>query len=266
MEDWRKELDSIKSYPIKLIDFSAFFEEIEFNGKEMTQQHREDYIKLLNERISQNVKGIPLIRSELERYKGREDILAKISLTLDSIFLFSLITSTDYLVSAKYFLLAEEDYEKRFMRGKMYIILNEGFKKLYGFNHSMRNHSEWSKLEPIIQLFPQLIQFQYKTLSEHLNRCANNSNWWRDERNFETHLEIEKLLDTRNTELKEGEVLLKTLKLDNALRAVNEFLSNAHRYVLNYMIEKYERGELREEKNMSGIIPLSIVRILDFAF
>jgi hypothetical protein len=47
-------------------------------------------------------------------------------------------TSMVFVVS-KYFMLAEKDYERRLMRGKLSVILNEGFKKLYGFGKAHKS-------------------------------------------------------------------------------------------------------------------------------
>ena len=42
---------------------------------------------------------------------------------------------------------------KRLMRGKLKVILNEGFKKLYGFGENSRKKTEWSKLIGILKYF-----------------------------------------------------------------------------------------------------------------
>ena len=41
------------------------------------------------------------------------------------------------MVAGKYFILADRDYDRRFMRGKLFVILNEGFKNSMAL---MRNH------------------------------------------------------------------------------------------------------------------------------
>lgn len=49
------------------------------------------------------------------------------------------MTMCDRMVAGKYFILADTDYDKRFMRGKMKVFLNEGFKRLYGYNETNKN-------------------------------------------------------------------------------------------------------------------------------
>ncbi len=48
------------------------------------------------------------------------------------------------MVAGKYFILADHDYDWRFMRRKLFVILNDGFKKLNGFNMKSHKKSEWN--------------------------------------------------------------------------------------------------------------------------
>jgi len=41
--------------------------------------------------------------------------------------------------------------------------------------------------------------------------------------------------------------MMETLRLYDALMAVNLFLSNAHAYLTNILVDKYRKGELKEE-------------------
>ena len=83
------------------------------------------------------------------------------------------------------------------MRGKLRVVLNEGFKKLYGFNDKNRGNSEWKKLASVLKYFPEEINHQYNHLSSLLEEHSKSSSWWRDERDIETHLDTEKLYDSR---------------------------------------------------------------------
>ena len=133
------------------------------------------------------------------------------------------------------------------MRGKMKVILNEGFKKLYGFDEKSYKKSEWYRLAPILTYFPKDIQDQYKQLSSLLEEHSRSSSWWKDERNVETHLDIKKLYESRCEEVVESKVMMDSLKLYNTLYAVNLFLSNAHACFYNYLLTKYKQGELKEK-------------------
>ena len=147
----------------------------------------------------------------LEDTKERHDEYHKIDRIVVSVCLFVLITMIDSMVAGKYFILADRDYDRRFMRGKLFVILNEGFKKLYGFNEQ-----------------------------------SHISSWWKDERNYETHLDTEKLYKSRQEEIIESKVMMDSLKLFNTLLAVSHFLENVHACLLNFLVRKYRRGELSE--------------------
>ena len=151
------------------------------------------------------------------------------------------------MVLGKYFILANKGYDRRLMRGKLRVVLNEGFKKLYGFNDKNRENSEWIKLASILKYFPEEINHQYKYLSSLLEGHSKSSSWWKDERDVETHLDTEKLYDSRCEDIIESKVMMDSLKLYNTLYAVNNFLFNMHSCIYNFCIDKYKRGELNEE-------------------
>lgn len=79
-----------------------------------------------------------------------------------------------------------------------------------------------------------------------LERHAKSSSWWKEERNLETHLDMEKLYKSRQEEVIESKVMMDSLKLFNALMAVDNFLTNMHACLRNYLVEKYRKGELPE--------------------
>lgn len=156
------------------------------------------------------------------------------------------ITMIDSMVAGKYFILAGRDYDRRFMRGKLFVILNEGFKKLYGFNEQSHKKSEWDRLLPIMKYFPKEINRQYQELTHLLKKQSHTSSWWKDERNYETHLDTEKLYKSRQEEIIGSKVMMDSLKLFNTLLAVSHFLDNVHACLLNFLVRKYRRGELSE--------------------
>lgn len=184
--------------------------------------------------------------SILEDAKEQHDEYHEINRIVTSVYLFVLITMIDSMVAGKYFILADRDYDRRFMRGKLFVILNEGFKKLYGFNDKSHKNSEWNRLLPIMKYFPEVINRQYQDLTYLLEKQSHTSSWWKDERNFETHLDIEKLYKSRQEEIVESKVMMDSMKLFNALMAVSNFLGNVHTCIFNFLVGKYRRGELSE--------------------
>ena len=165
-----------------------------------------------------------MLKEALDDIKDLHDEFHDAQRIVLSILQFTLITMIDSMVISKYVILADKDYDRRFMRGKMKVILNEGFKRLYGFEEKTHQKSEWNRLASIINLFPEIIQNQYKQLSSLLEEHSKSSSWWRDERNVETHLDIEKLYLSRCEDVVESKVMMESLKLFKTLRAVNFFL------------------------------------------
>ena len=241
-DDW----GNIHYSPIQDYQYEQFFQEVQYNGKELNDDERKEFLKKVDECISQHIEGLPLAKDILERIKDLHDDFHEIQRTIVSVSQFCLITMIDSMVLGKYFILANKDYDRRLMRGKLRVVLNEGFKKLYGFNDNNRGNSEWKKLASVLKYFPEEINHQYNHLSSLLEEHSKSSYWWRDERNIETHLDTEKLYDSRCEDIIESKVMMDSLKLYNTLYAVNNFLFNMHSCVNNFCIDKYKRGELKE--------------------
>lgn len=242
-----EDLADIQFSPIRNYDFSHWFESVDYTGKTLSEQERIEFVAMVNEIISQYASGLPLIQTILTDSRNQHDEYHNAEYTVSSVILFVVMTTIDCMVSGKYFILADTDYDRRFMRGKMMVILNEGFKRLYGFDSKTQKKSEWSRLEPLMSRFPSVIQSQYAELSQRLENHSKSSSWWRDERNHETHLDAEKLYLSRQKEVIESKVMMDNLKLYNTLFAVNAFLTNVHACLKNVLVEKYKRGELTPE-------------------
>lgn len=237
------DLANIQFKPVWNYNYSQWFQEVQYNDKTLSDAERRDFVAYLDQTIEQHSEGIPLMREALENAKDQHDEYHELERAVVSIMFFVLITMIDSLVASKYFLLADKDYDRRFMRGKLMVILNEGFKRLYGFG---TNKSEWAKLKPWMTHFPEAIQGQYHELSLLLNNDVQAS-WWKNERDYEVHLDVENLYSSRQEEVIESKVMMDMMKLFRRLQAVNEFLSNVHTCLFNYLVGKYKRGELLEE-------------------
>ena len=245
--NWQDELDDLQYHVIRDYNYNSLFKDVQYEDKVLTREERIGYAHVVDETITEFKSGLPLVIETLERDKKRNDEFGIISNTVESLFLFTTLTMMDYLVASKYFILAEQDYDKRFMRGKLLVILNEGYKKLYGFDDKTFKKSEWAKIGPLMEHFPPIIHNQYSVLDSLLKQRSESSTWWRDERNYETHIEAEKLYYSRNEEIKEAKVMMEALKLYNALLAVHDFLTNVNACLVNTLINAYHRGELTEE-------------------
>lgn len=202
---------------------------------------------VIDETIALYSEGLPFIHETQERIKDQHDVYHEVERTVVSVMQFVLITMIDSMVAGKYFILADGDYDRRFMRGKLMVILNEGLKRLYGFDEKTYKKSEWDRLLPLMGRFPEVINRQYQELTSHLEKHAKSSSWWKEERNLETHIDTEKLYVSRQEEIIESKVMMDSMKLFNTLLAVNAFLTNVHACLLNYLVTKFRRGELKGE-------------------
>ncbi len=241
------DLGNIQYSPIQNYQYEQWFHEVQYNGKELNDDERKEFLKKMDEYISQHIEGLPLMKKILDSIKDKHDEFHEIQRTTVSVWQYCLITMIDSMVLGKYFILANKDYDRRLMRGKLRVVLNEGFKKLYGFNDKNRGNSEWKKLVSILKYFPEEINQQYKDLSSLLEEQSKSSSWWRGERDVETHLDTEKLYNSRCEDIIESKVMMESLKLYKTLLAVNNFLFNMHSCIYNFCIDKYKRGELKEE-------------------
>ncbi|MBR6415848.1 MAG: hypothetical protein IKS22_07060 [Bacteroidales bacterium] len=234
--------------PIFNYRYEQWFQNVEYNGRILNNEEKEEFVKVIDETVSSFTSGLPLLTEELKNTAEYNDDFHRICRVVYSVLLFVVMTMSDCMVAGKYFLLADTDYDKRFMRGKMKIILNEGFKKLYGYNEANKNNSEWFRLLDYMRFFPEIINRQYQDLTFQLEKQSKASTWWRDERNFETHIDSEKLYDSRMVKIEESKVMMEANHLYQILLAVNHYLSNVHACLLNYAIDNYNSDEARKNE------------------
>lgn len=238
---------SFRTYsPVLNYRYDRWFQSVEYNGRTLNEEEKKEVVKVIDETISDFSSGLPLLSDELKRIDGFIDDYHRICHVVYSVSLFVVMTMCDCMVAGKYFILADTDYDRRFMRGKMKVILNEGFKKLYGYIEKNKKEAEWFRLLDYMKYFPEDINRQYQDLTFQLEKQSKISSWWKDERDYETHIDSEKLYDSRMVEIEESKEMMETLRLYNALLAVNPFLANAHACLRNYLVEKYQKGEIKE--------------------
>lgn len=230
----------IQNYP-----YEQWLREVQYNGKTLNAAEREEFIANSEKVIDSYSEALPMTALILERIEGKHDEFHQMYRVFLSVNQFVLLTMIDCNVISKLFMQADKDYDKRFLRGKMKVILNEGFKKLYGFKGG--KNSKWDELGSILKNFPEEIKKQYQELTSLLDEQAKSSSWWKDERDLETHLDAERLYASRCENVIESKVMMDSLKLLNALYAIEGFLLNMHGCINNFLINKYQRGELREE-------------------
>ncbi len=224
--------------------YIRYFHEVQYNGKTLSDSEREEFISVIDETIARYSEGLPMMHEYLANLEDCQGELSDTIRTIVSVMLFVTMTMIDCMVLGKYFILADIDYERRLMRGKLRVILNEGFKKLYGFEQKTHEKSEWNRLLPLMKFFPENINHEYQDLTYCLEQHARSSSWWKPERDLETHLGAEEWYDSRQEEIIESKVMMDSMKLFSALLAVDHFLTKAHGYLRDTLFRMYQKGEL----------------------
>ena len=226
-------------------------EKYQHNERIISEKERLEFIRYLNETIdsySESLDGIyNLFHENEEEKENRPEIYSFLS-PINSIFMFTTMVVADCLVAQKFFIIAEKDYEKRFARGKLQVILNEGFKKLYGFGNGQQE-SEWAKLKSIQTKLPYYYQKEYEGLTMQLDSLSKEFNWWHDERILEVHLKIEGLYRARKEEIIESKVMMESMRLIDLLLRVQRYVGNVHKLYRDQLLRMYLRGELKDERN-----------------
>lgn len=239
-----EDLLNIQPRPIPHHQFAHWFQEVQYNDKTLSEEERKQFIDIMDETINEYTEGLPLMQQMLAVFNDENNDLHQTYQTILSVMLFVLLTQIDCMVACKYFILADKDYDRRYMRGKLKVLQNEGFKRLYGFEKTTYEKSEWNKLLPLMGRFPEIINRQYQDLTFQLQKLSESSTWWREERNIETHLDTIKLLESRQEDINESTVVMDSMKLYSSLMAVSEYLENLHTCLYNYLEDKYQKGEL----------------------
>lgn len=240
-----EDLNDIHYVPIIDYDYSRHFSELQYNDTVLTDAERKATIAFMDERITEVANGISETFLKEDLTKGGRQ--SGIQIVIREAMLFVAMTMADCMVATKYFLIANTDYDRRYMRGKLQVLLNEGFKKLYGYEENTKKNSVWNRLSNIIHHYSPGMQRQFEVLSVCLEKHARSSTWWKNERCFETHQDTLKLLESRYVEIEECRVVMESLQLFDALLAVNKFLGNANGCIVNALIDKYHKGELTGE-------------------
>ena len=242
-----EDLSSLRIKPIRNNQFAHWFQDVKYNGKTLCHEERTKLVDMLDKTKEEYSKGFSIMQDIFEHFNDCQNELHHIYQTIVSVMIFVLITQMDIMVANKYFILADKDYDRRYFRGKLKVLQNEGFKRLYGFEKKTYKKSEWEKLLSLMKYFPEEINRQFQELTYLLQKQSKSSSWWEEERNLETHMDAVKLYHSRQEELIESKVIMDSMKLYCTLMAVSDYLANLHTCLYNYLVEKYQRGELKDE-------------------
>ena len=138
----------------------------------------------------------------------------------------------DIALMTKQFIQCSDFYEKAFIRGKLKVLLNESFKKLYGFGKKAKEEPYFARLKKLAALFPQFSS-EIHALDAELHEYSVKDSWWKDERDAEIHWDIEKLYRYRHEEVDESKVMMEDHFLIDVLLRVNSFTAVLHKVFID---------------------------------
>ena len=228
--------------------------EVRYIDKELTPQERIRTIAEIDKLVQQYAESIPVYhQAKVDARTGNVPIkpLAKLLETINSAGEFTIMVIADCAVAQKFFLISTNDYDKRFARGKLRVILNEGFKKVYGFssskNKSKRGPTIWKQISELYHLFPDDLKVIYNEIQNSLEKYSEDA-WWVNDRNVETHLEIDGLYESRQEEIIEGKVIMESMELVKILLRVHDFITKLHGSYCETLVQQYLRQQVESSK------------------
>ena len=209
---------------------------IYYNNKVLSAQEKEEFRIRAEETIEIFTESIDGFCELYQEYKPSQNkVHDKITKTVLDVGIFTCYTYCDCTVLLKHFILSTDLYEKRLFRGKLKVLLNEGFKSLYGFNDKQRKKSYYIKLGEIMNYFPGF-QSEYDSILLKLKQLSEQSTWWKDERNIEVHLDMSQLYKSRHEEINESKVAMEAHLLIDLLVQINRLMGRMHQAYIDYMM------------------------------
>ena len=209
---------------------------IYYNNKVLSAQEREEFRIRSDEAIdvfAESIDGFYELNREHKPSQNKAH--DKITKTVLDVGIFTSYTFCDCVALLKHFVLSSNTYDKSLFRGKLKVLLNEGFKNLYGFNDKQREKSYYIKLGEIINHFPDF-KSEYDSILLRLKQLSEQSTWWKDERNIEVHLDMTQLYKSRHEEINESKVAMEAHLLIDLLVQINKLMGRMHQAYINYMM------------------------------
>lgn len=210
--------------------------EVRYNNKSLSPQERVEFCKMADATIkdfSDSIEGMHQCLEEIRSFSDSD--FNKISHIFIEIGSFIGFSFCDCVVLTKSFIMASNPYEKSFFRGKLQVQLNESFKKLYGFAEKKRKDSYSMKLGKIMSMFPGF-QTEYADIMSDLSCLATRDLWWKETRNIEVHIDVDRLYASRYEPVNESKVVMETHQLINLFTRFNRLMAQMNRAYIDYMM------------------------------
>lgn len=205
-----------------------------YNSKVLSEQERREFCKQADRVISDFIESIDILYNMREKLSFEDDgWFIKNEGVLIDLRIFTSYCHCDIMVLTKQFILSTHYYERAFTYGKLKVVLNESFKKLYGFTEGARSKSYFAHLKEVAAHFPQFND-EFETFTADLEKECNNKTWWKEERDAEVHMDIEILDRFRNEDIYESQVVQDVICILEIFDRIDRLESMIHKAVNDY--------------------------------
>ena len=166
---------------------------------------KEELILLLENTLREMPQSVDGIHATKKLFSTLSSINSERIAALAKLYDISLyvsLLSGDYVVLFHQFLSSDFLYERKYAMAKLYPLMNESFKRLYGFVNEktgqvkLSSDAYWKDIQELVPLMNETEQVLYDELEDLLLKKASYS-WWKDVRDAEVHLDAEKIYKYR---------------------------------------------------------------------
>ena len=167
---------------------------------------KEELILLLEDTLREMPDRVDGIHATKQLFSALSSINSERFNTLEKLYqpaLFASLLSGDFAVLFHQFLSSKLLYERKYAMAKLYPLMNESFKRLYGFVNEKTGQVKlspdayWKDIQELVPLMNETEKALYDELEDILLKKASFS-WWKDMRDAEVHLDAEKIYKHRS--------------------------------------------------------------------
>lgn len=164
-----------------------------------------ELVVLLEDTLREMPDRVDGIHATKQLFSALSSINSERFATLERLYqvsLYASLLSGDFVVLFHQFLSSNLLYERKYAMAKLYPLMNESFKQLYGFVNEktgqvvLSHDSYWKKIQELHPLMNEQEKALFDQLEDVLLKKASFS-WWKKERDAEVHLDAEKIYKHR---------------------------------------------------------------------
>lgn len=187
--------------------------------------NKEELVILLKDTIREMPLRIDGVYVCKKLYSGLSSVNNEAFGTLERLYdiaLYTSILSGDFAVLFHQFLSSNLLYERKYAMAKLYPLMNESFKQLYGFVDTksglvkITKDAYWTEVQALVPHMNREEKLLYDDLEKRLQEKAS-FNWWRDERSAEVHLNAEGIYKHRCAQDDENKAIMDAMSFYEVL-------------------------------------------------